>query len=125
MAHRVYMDGRLLRIALSGPVSREDLAGVVSEVRAVERTLELAPDRIVDLTGAASFDIGSNDLSHYAWKRTAEPPRNRYTIAFVASSDVGYGISRMYQSLGEHASITVMRVASVDEALRSLAGDAA
>lgn len=121
MPVRVAMHGDILRIDFSGEARIEDFAAVAAATRRIEAELERCPDRIVDLTAATSIGVGYEVLSSLAMQRQAERPRNRYRIVFVADSEVGFGVSRIYQAVGEHADITVKRVATLGEAVTALA----
>lgn len=118
MGHRTQMEGAILHIVLDGAVTLEDLLAVTDEVRALEGALRRAPNRIVDLTNARSFGVGYQEFSGLARQRSVQPPANRYRIAFVASSDVGFGLARMYEELSQHADVIALRVDSQERALQ-------
>ncbi len=121
MSVRVALHGDILRIDFEGEARLEDFYAVAEATRGIEVELNRCPDRIVDLTGVRSIGVGYAVLSSLAMQRQAERPRNRYRIVFVVNSDVAFGIARIYQSVGEHADITVRNVATLDEAVKALA----
>ncbi len=65
---------------------------------------------------AASFDLSVSDVMHMASFILENQPANPEKIAFVVSSDVGYGLARMFGAYRDDAKTSFQSFRDFDEA---------
>jgi hypothetical protein len=116
MSVSVSMQGPTMLIEFHAAVSFQDLMALTKEVTAIEVRLGRAPNRIVDMIGATELLFGYSEFSALARDRAAMEIPNRYRIIMVASTEVGFGVARIFQTLATHADVEVTMVKSRAEA---------
>lgn len=90
---------------LSGTILVDDLIGIVKSMYDSETT----PNHLWDLTEANVSQIQADDLDRLAtFAKTYSPTRIGHRTAFVSTSDLGFGLSRMYQIFAELAKQRVL-----------------
>lgn len=113
--HRLRSDGVLLTEA-TGVVTESDL---ISHLRSHVEDPELRPgmDEIVDLRGVTELDLSTPALRRVIlFEQQHLEPFRLARIAIVASTDLPFGLSRMYQSLTDQAGTEVSVHRTLEEA---------
>ena len=110
-------DDGILRIVLPATLTPGELDGIVQALTEVERSAAVCPDRLVDMTGVARFQVGFEEIFAAAELRRAHPPANPIRSAFVAASPVQVGFARMFQTLNDHPLVTLRIFPDVPSAL--------
>jgi hypothetical protein len=95
-----------IRLAFVGTVTRADLLDMAGEAARIEATLDPTPDRLVDLTGVTTLEVGYPDIHLLASRRMASRLRNDVRSAFVVRRRADLGIVRMFQALNDHPQVT-------------------
>ena len=103
----VKYDGRIIEVQMSGRIAGPELLSQLAEVVAIEEREAVTPDRIFDLSETDTSDIRFNDVFAIAERRRRELLRNPIKSAFVAKTNVQYGIARTFQSLNDNPQIDI------------------
>lgn len=123
MPHRLYLEGDLLRLDLSGRVGEESFKGFAAELQTLEAGLKVIPGRLTDLSTVTSMDVRFDDMATLAELRKAKRFPNAFKSAIVAPQPMHYGFARMFQTLNDHPQITIRIFADRAKALRWLRGE--
>ncbi len=107
MPIRLRIEDDLLLIDFSGEVSTDDFRALAVEVRALERTLQRAPDRLADFTAATGMTVDYGDIDRLVLERLASPPANPIRSAVVGPQPVQFGNARIFQALNSSPHVTV------------------
>lgn len=93
-------ESRILHVAVSGAVVSAEFDAAL---RVITTSAEFPPDvdTMWDLSDADFRDTQSADLRRMLDVRMAHAERGRSLVAIVVTTDVGFGMSRMFQSLSE------------------------
>jgi hypothetical protein len=117
MGISVAREGRILRIVLSGELTRDEFGRFVAEVERLEAASLPWPDRVTDLTGLRRVDIGFDDMARLAQRRRDLDIPNPIRSAIAARDAVQLGYARMYQTLNDHPLIDLRVFPDVEQAL--------
>ena len=107
MAFEMRQENGLLRISLSGTLTNDDLARGAQEVAAFEATCDVVPHRLSDVRPVERLEIDFRSILSFAEDRKRRRFLNAFKSAIVASDIVHYGFARMFQTLNDHAQITI------------------
>lgn len=102
-----YDDPDVIRLALMGILTRDDLRGMIAAVEVIERDAVRAPHRLVDATGLTAGDATFQDFLDVTSRRREVAFRNPFRCAVVAREPVHFGFARMFQTLSDHPQIAV------------------
>ncbi|HKQ59178.1 MAG TPA: STAS/SEC14 domain-containing protein [Candidatus Eisenbacteria bacterium] len=107
MAFAITVEPDLLRIALTGALTAEDLAGLATATDDLERGRDPVPARLTDMTGVTTVEIFYPDVKTLAdHRRTLQFP-NAFRSAIVVRTPVQRGMARMFQTLNDNPQITI------------------
>jgi hypothetical protein len=117
LSYDIRSDGTLV-ITGSGALTSADLAslreGWADDPRLAEVTATL-----VDLRNVSSWEVSGETMRHYATSRAQDTHLRRpdSRLAIVATSNVGFGLARLYEQSGEvYGRIEVFRTLEDAEA---------
>ena len=97
----------LLVIRGAGTVTATDLREMPALTTAFDATRAVTPNRLIDLTGVDDFDVGFSEMLAAVRERREAAITGPTRTAFLTANAVQYGMARMFQSLNDHAQITV------------------
>lgn len=120
---RVEMVGGILDVALSGVLTREDLAQVGARVSVLDNPAEQMPSRLIDLSGISEVEFSYETVAQVIDQRRGVTLRNSIKSALVAPMPLHMGFARMFQTLNDHPQITVRIFSDREAALLWLASD--
>jgi hypothetical protein len=101
ISYQFRSDGTLLIIA-RGVFTPEDLEPLRTAWRVDPRVAGVR-STLVDCRDVTSWELPAETVRHYALSREADPHLNRIDsrLAIVATSNAGYGLSRLYEQSGD------------------------
>lgn len=99
-----------------GQLTEQDLRQVMVRVLEAERLTATSPNRIIDTTGIDDYKIDLSAIDSFSRQRKASPPKNPIKIAVIVQRPVDTGITRMFEAMSDHPSITIRIVRHQDEA---------
>ena len=120
MSFSVVMDGDLVRISLTGVLTREDLLGLVPVAAELEGARDVVPDRLTDLRGISDVQVAYPDVQELADDRRARRFPNSFKSAIVVGSPVQMGMARMFRTINDNPQISIEIFEDEAEALRWL-----
>ena len=107
MEYRLRHEGGVLRLTITGEVTRAELGHVLTEVAAIEATLPRQPHRLTDVSGVTRRDTDYQFMRGIAAERAARQYPNAYKHAYVAPASTSFGFARMFQTLNANPQIEV------------------
>ena len=116
MPYDIAFDGKLIRVAMLGLVTKEELFTFIAALAALEETLEPVPDRIVDLTRVVDRQADFDAVFAIGGVRERKAFPNSFRSAFVAPSPMSYGFARMFQTLNTNPQIDLQIFRTLAEA---------
>lgn len=108
--------GAVLFARIFGVFTGPDLDQLAVDAEAAEATHPVSLDRITDLTAVERFEVGFQDIYHFAIRRSSQRFTRVVKSAIVVHEPVQFGIARIYETLNENPQIQVRIVRSVTEA---------
>jgi hypothetical protein len=108
MPFEIELRSGLVHIKLHGPISADDLHQLAVQNRDLDATLEVTPDRVVDVSESASFSLHLGLLRTAAANQQERKLKNPFKAAIIAPTLEQYGLSRMYQMCNQHPEIKIM-----------------
>lgn len=95
-------ESRILHVAVSGPVLSAEFDAALT---AITTSVEFPPDvdTVWNFSDADFSDTQAADLRRMLYIRMAHAERGRSLVALVVSSNVAFGMSRMFQALSDDA----------------------
>jgi hypothetical protein len=103
----VKYDGRIIETRMIGRIAGPELLSQLREMVVIEEREPVTPDRIIDLRETDTSEIKFNDVFAIAERRRLENLKNPIKSAFVAKTNVQYGIARTFQSLNDNPQISI------------------
>jgi hypothetical protein len=97
----------LLVMRCTGALTASDLRPMPALTAAFDASRAVTPNRLIDLRGVQSFEVGFAELLDFVRARRDAPLSGPTRTAFVTAGTVQYGMARMFQSLNDNAHITV------------------
>ena len=116
------LSAELIKIIFSGEVSADEFNITVGEVTEFELEQEKVPDKLV-LLQTNSIDLDFDKMFPNAKLREATQYSSNSKTAIVVSSDITYGLARMWQSMLNTPLISVEIFHAEDEAISWLNQD--
>jgi hypothetical protein len=110
---------KVLLVRVEGRLTDELMAEVYRAVRTHSSAIDVRAG-IVDFSSVSDWALSSVFLSELAKQEPAIGDATRRRIVVVAPATVGFGLSRMFQILGESTRPLLEVVRSMDEALAAL-----
>lgn len=107
MAFEMRQENGLLRISLFGTLTNDDLARTAQDVAAFEAACDVVPHRLSDVRSVERLEIDFRSILSFTEDRKRRRFPNAFKSAIVASDIVHYGFARMFQTLNDHAQITI------------------
>jgi hypothetical protein len=107
MPYEMRQENGLLKIAFFGTLTNDDLARGAQEIAAFEATCDVVPHRLSDVRSVERLEIDFRSILSFAEDRKRRRFPNPFKSAVVASDIVHYGFARMFQTLNDHAQITI------------------
>jgi hypothetical protein len=105
----------VLRVTLSGEITDDAVMELWSKGRGIVESFP-ACKSIVDLSGLTHFNVSTSTIMKLAMSHSPDLP----TRVYVATKDVVYGSTRMFQALSENTRKNVHVVRTLDEAYKLL-----
>jgi hypothetical protein len=106
----------IVRVRFYGRVTEQDLVMLADTARKADDWSKGLPHRIVDWTHVESFDIGYTELAAFAQTRKQDKLKIPIKVAHLVSSQVEFGLMRIYQTINENPQIEVRILKTVGEA---------
>lgn len=107
MAYEMRQENGLLKIALLGTLTNDDLTRAALDMAAIEAACDVVPHRISDIRQVERLEIDFRSILALAEDRKRRQFPNAFKSAIVASDIVHFGFARMFQTLNDHAQITI------------------
>lgn len=120
MPYVIVMEETLLRVTLSGTVTRQEALASSQESAELEMGHAVARHKLVDLRAVTWLDLDFRGVAELANSRLTMRFPNAHKIAVVAPGIVSYGFARMFQTLHDHPQVTTAIFGDEPEALRWL-----
>jgi hypothetical protein len=98
----------LIEITCHGELTADDLLGVAELMGKAEARLEVAPDRIMDLSNAVLRALKASQLRDVAYHRRMATLKNRVKSAIIAPEPEQFGMARMFLAHNQNPSIDIM-----------------
>lgn len=116
---RIDIEKRVVLFRAEGSFSSEELLTCVEAVLAAPG---FEPDfnHLVDLRRITTFEPGAADLRARARRDHDDARLDAGRIAIVSSSDIVFGMARMYEILMEDAAVSVRTFKTMEEAMKWL-----
>jgi hypothetical protein len=105
----------VLRVKLSGEITDDAVMELWSKGRGIVESFPSCQS-IVDLSGLTHFNVSTSTIMKLAMSHSPDLP----TRVYVATKDVVYGSTRMFQALSENTRKNVHVVRTLDEAYKLL-----
>jgi len=122
LENQVIPSRRLIITRLYGEVVYEDIENIPKQLNAIPE-FDKKFDQLVDLTGVVHINITSDMIRNHA--RSVYPYDRASRCSVIATSDVVYGMARMYAAIqNEHREFRVFRTVMEAEAWLARAADA-
>jgi len=112
---RIDTKHRLVLFKARGSFSSEDMLTCVEKVVS-DPDFKPDFDHLVDLRDVTNFMSSADDVKVRARRDHNSRKLNASRIAIVSSSDIVFGMSRMYEILMDDADVTVRAFRNMDEA---------
>jgi len=106
MAFQIIQQPGLLRVVITGRITRDEVVAVGMAVREIEQASPSIPDRLTDVSGVEVSEIGGEDVQNFARRRREVRYPNPFRNAIYAPQPVQFGYARMFQTLLDHPDIT-------------------
>jgi hypothetical protein len=121
MAYRIEFDpvNKILLFRFEGRLSDESLAESYRVIRKYSTATD-AGAGILDLSLVTEFAVSAEFIRQLANQEPAMADATRRPRVIVASGTVGFGLSRMFQQIGENTRPLLSVVPSLEEALEVL-----
>lgn len=113
--------GGYLHLRLYGTVTAEDLVKLAGELRSLDDSMPVPPNRVADLTEADLGGVRFPDVLTLAKERRERTFDRPMRTALVARSQIQVGFARMFQTLDDNPAVELKIVGSEEEALAWLA----
>jgi hypothetical protein len=107
MPFSITEDADYLTASFSGIVTAGDVLGLAAAAWGIEKSRELIPHRITDLSGVENMDVDFTVILRAAENRKNKTFANPFKSAFVAPRDHQLGFVRMFQTLNDHPQIEI------------------
>lgn len=107
MPFTIKIENEVIRIALTGNVTSQDLVALAEETKVYEHKTAVIPHRITDLTGIEEIAIHYPDISMFAAKRMQLRFPNSFKSAIIVRDGLPLAYARMFQTLNENPQITI------------------
>jgi len=107
MPINVQMHNGLLELIFHGDVTADDFQAPMEFFREVEARLDVAPDRVSDLSAANLMPLNADFLKRFAASRTTVPLKNKVKSAIIAPEPDQFGLARMFQTFNENPAIEI------------------
>ena len=98
---------RLVMLRLTGRVSRNDFHEIAKLAEEIDQAGATAPNRLTDLSGMESIELGFVEMESFARKRRSVRIPHRVRSAIFAPDPLHYGYARMFQTLNDHPDIDI------------------
>lgn len=107
MPYEMGQKNGLLTFRFFGTLTNDDLSRGAQEMAAFERGQRVVPHRISDVRPVERLEIDFRSILSFAEDRKRQTFPNGFKSAIVASDIVHFGFARMFQTLNDHAQITI------------------
>lgn len=110
-AFRIYPELPLIVTRLIGDVSVADFRGVYADLKQADEYVATFPE-ISDFRPTTEFGFGHQEMARLAQGVSERHPDERIQTAIIATSELAYGMARVYQSyasLGGTETVAVFR----------------
>jgi hypothetical protein len=105
MPIEIQMRDGVIEAVCHGKYTAQDIRKWAETVGKWESQLEVAPDRITDLSAANVSDLLSSEVLDFAVQRRGAKLKNRVKSAIIAPDPVQFGLARIFQTCGENPDI--------------------
>jgi len=116
MPFQIQGDAEIIRITLSGQLTEAEISEVGRELIRLEATYPTTPNRLTDLTGVEKGELPFAAIHERAKRNRERVYTNKFKSAIVAPKTLDYGLTRIYQTLGEHPQVDLQIFKTRDEA---------
>ena len=94
--------------ALEGKVTLKDFITGAAEAYS-EENIQIQRYQIIDFTNCTSFELSSNDMQQIAKiDKEASETNPNIIIAIIATTDVAFGMSRVYEAYADETGFDIM-----------------
>ncbi len=116
MPYELTNEGDFLFLRLFGALTNRDLMQITEEAKALEDSLPIGMDRVIDFTAVEGFDVGFPEIFQVAQRRKAARFQRSVKCAVIARQPIEVGFARMFQTLSDNSQIEVRIVRSLQGA---------
>jgi hypothetical protein len=106
MASTIEQGADFLTIRVTGEAGLDGLMDITDDLDRIDQVTAGIP-RLVDLTEVTGVQLNFPDVTHFAADRRARSHAKNVRTALLVSSDVAFGVARMYETLLAHPQITI------------------
>lgn len=105
MPFQIITEPELLRVVITGRLTRDEVVAVGLAVREIEAACAGVPNRLTDVSGVEMNDLTGDDIQNFARRRREVRYPNPFRNAIFAPQPVQFGYARMFQTLVDHPDI--------------------
>lgn len=121
MPYDIRVENGIILLSYSGKVTRGEVMQSAAGIVRLEATFARHPDLLADLSAITERETDYETLSAVGVERQQRVFPNDWRQAMVATTQVSFGLARMFQTLVESRQIEIRIFATRDEALGWLA----
>jgi hypothetical protein len=107
MPYKIEFSEGIFRYTLAGHITASEFAAFIEEGRNKERTFDIVPNRITDMTGIKEMGIGHPEILGLCRERVLTRFPNTFRSAIVAREPQHVGYARMFQILNDNPQIVI------------------
>jgi hypothetical protein len=107
MPYTIKVENEVIRVALTGRITAQDLVNLAAESKNYEHNVAVIPHRITDMRGIEELKIHYPDISTLAATRGKLRFPNSFKSAIIAHDIHHLGYARMFQTLNDNPQIVV------------------
>jgi SpoIIAA-like len=107
MAHVMALEADMIRVAVSGALTPQDLTDIMREADEIEKDMDPILSRITVHAPGTEVEVGYKEVKAFAWYRRELRFPNVFRSAIVVNSPVQRGIARMFQTLNDNPQIVI------------------
>lgn len=107
MPYTIKVENNVVRIALTGRITAQDLVNLAGESKNYEHNVDVIPHRITDMAGIEELAVHYPDISALAATRGQCHFPNAFKSAIIARDIHHLGYARMFQTLNGNPQIIV------------------
>lgn len=122
MTYELSTEAGYIHLAIQGHLALPDLMEIGRIAYGIERTAEVTPHRLTDLSRVTDLSLNFMAMEQFAATRRTVTLRNNVRSAIVAPTPLLFGFARMFQTLNTNPQIEVVVFNRCDEAIPWILG---